>query len=340
MSTNSRDYSKVEALEALFNNFESSLRGIQAMVVMDVVKKEPILSVASSEFEKSSLDSVLPTIKNQLDRLFQESQITVGPSSSISTGKSRLIFVKVKKGLVCLVIDANIGLDAVLPYAYLVSEKINSILDKVPVELTIPLINVLEEEGELSKGEKILAAFAKSQKYQFKHIVIGDEAVGKTTLIYRFAESKFKDDFLPTLGVSLTVNKIFLHNARVTLNTWDMGGQKHFRRVRASYYEGAHSCFIIFDLTNRQSFENILSWNEEKTRFAGNVITILLGNKADLVDKRVVSREEARAFAGKNGFSYMETSVLSGAQIHEAFALISYKLVALEAKLKEEESKQ
>ncbi len=102
MSTNSRDYNKVEAIEVLFRNFEGSLRGIRALVVMDVDRKEPIASFACNELEKSALDSVLPTIKSALDRLFQESQISVGPSSSISTGKSRLIFVKVKEGLVCL----------------------------------------------------------------------------------------------------------------------------------------------------------------------------------------------------------------------------------------------
>jgi small GTP-binding protein len=335
-----RDYTKEEALKVLFDNFENALKGIRALVVMDVIKKDPIVSFASSEFEKSALDSVIPAVRDALDRLFHESQISVGPSSSISTGKNQLIFVKVKKGLVCLVVDTHISLDAVLPYVYLLSEKISSILDKIPVDLAIPLINIPDEEGELTKGEKILAAFEKSVKYQFKHVVIGDEAVGKTTLIYRFSESKFKDDFMPTIGVSLTVNKIFLHNAKVTLNTWDMGGQKHFRRVRANYYEGAQSCFIIFDLTNRQSFENVLSWNEEKKRFAGNIITILLGNKADLVDKRVVSREEALDLARKSNFSYMETSALTGGQIHEAFALVSYKLIEQEVKLEEKQSTQ
>lgn len=334
MSTNSQDYTKIEALEILFDNFKKSLKGIRALVILDGEKKKPFASFASSKLEKSTLDAVLPTIMGALDRLFEESRISVGPSSTISTEKNRLIFIGVKKGVMCLVIDPSAGLDAILPYAYLISEKISNILDKVPVELTIPLINVPGEKDELTKGEKILEFFEKTNTYQFKHIVIGDESVGKTTLIYRFSANKFKEDFLPTIGVSLSMNHVFLHNAKVTLNIWDMGGQKHFRRVRENYYEGAHSCFIVFDLTRRSSFENVLNWNKEKLRFAGDVNTILLGNKSDLVDKRVVSRQEALEFAKKNDFSYLETSAKTGGQVHEAFALASYKLIENEGNKK------
>nr|MDO8111032.1 Rab family GTPase [Candidatus Sigynarchaeota archaeon] len=128
--------------------------------------------------------------------------------------------------------------------------------------------------------------------------------------------------------------------AKVNMSIWDFGGQQYFRRVRLSYYAGSQAAFIVFDLTNKESFENVLKWNEEKKKFAGDIQTILLGNKNDLVAKRVVTEQEVNEFANKNGFTYFETSALTGSNVADAFNLLAYKLVDQEAKKVEDKELQ
>ena len=111
---------------------------------------------------------------------------------------------------------------------------------------------------------------------------------------------------------------------------WDFGGQEYLRRVRQNYYYGAKACFLVFDLTNHKSFKDLAVWEKEKDELTNSVTTIILGNKADLVDKRVVTREEVLEFANSRGYSYLETSALTGSNVNDAFNLIAYKVIESE----------
>ncbi|MHA1371603.1 MAG: Rab family GTPase, partial [Promethearchaeota archaeon] len=123
-----------------------------------------------------------------------------------------------------------------------------------------------------------------------------------------------------------------LTRAKLSLNIWDLGGQESFADVRTHYYQGAKACFLVFDLTDKNSFKNIKIWNEEKKKHVGDIITILLGNKNDLADKRVVSNEEIIKMINELNVSFFETSALTGANVQDAFNLIAYKLLEREAK--------
>ncbi|MHA1680904.1 MAG: Rab family GTPase [Promethearchaeota archaeon] len=339
MIDSSSNHSRQESLTTLFRNFTNALPETTALLVIDVEKEETLASYLSEGEQEESLVVATTSIRRIMDRLTKELITGSGPVSFFDTDQNRLIFIKIKSIIFSVVLKLDGSLDNTLPYAYLTAEKVSSIIEGRPVELSIPLIKIITDEEEQKSIRNHFFELRSSEgSFTFKLICVGDQNVGKTSLILRHAENKFKENYLPTLGVSITSSSVDLPLRKATVNfsTWDFGGQSYFRRVRLSYYAGAQASFIIFDLTNRKSFENVLKWNVEKKKLSGNIITILLGNKNDLVDKRVVTQEEALQFANEHGFSYFETSALTGANVEDAFNLLAYKLVDIEAKKVEE----
>ncbi|MBD3185521.1 GTP-binding protein [Candidatus Bathyarchaeota archaeon] len=335
MIHSSDECSKDEAMKVLFENFTDTLDDTSAILVMDA-EKETILASHLSEGEsEESLKIASTSIKRILDRLTKELITGSGPVSFFDTDKNRLMFIKIKDMILSIVLKLDGSLDKTLPYAYLTAEKVGNIMEGRPVELDIPLIKIItDEEEQRSIRNHFFELRSSKGVFTFKLIIIGEQNVGKTSLILRHAEDKFKENYLPTLGVSITTSSVELPLRRATVNfsTWDFGGQSYFRRVRLSYYAGAQACLIVFDLTNRESFESVMKWHEEKKKLSGDIITILLGNKSDLVGERVITLDEAHDLAKQLGCSYFETSALTGANVGDVFNLLAYKLVDIEAK--------
>lgn len=335
MIDSSERYSVEEAVKILFQNFVKSVPDTQAIIALDADRDATIASCLSEGESEDSFKTVSSSIRQILDRLTRELVTGSGPVSFFDTDQNRLIFIKIKNVILSIALKLDGSVDSALPYAYLTAEKVGNIVEGRPVELNIPLIKIITDEDEQRMVREHFYELRSSEgNFQFKVVVVGDENVGKSSLILRHAENKFKENYLPTLGVSITTNSfdLPLRKAKVVFSTWDFGGQAYFRRVRLSYYAGAQACFIVFDLTNRKSFDNVLSWQEERSKLAGNVITILLGNKNDLVSSRAVTQQEAIEFANEHGFTYFETSALTGANVQDAFNLLAYKLVDMEAR--------
>jgi small GTP-binding protein len=340
----SKNHSIEESIKILFTNFVRSVTDTQAIVAIDTEKDATIASQVQEGDSDSSLKAVSGSIRNVLDRLTKELITSSGPVSFFDTDQSRLIFIKVKNVVLSVALKPDGSVDAALPYAYLTAEKVHNIMEGRDVELDIPLIKVItDEEEQKMLRDHFFELRSSSGNFSFKIIVIGDQNVGKTSLILRHAENKFKENYLPTLGVSITTNSIDLplRKAKVNFSIWDFGGQQYFRRVRLSYYAGCQACFIVFDITNKDSFDNIMKWDEERKRFAGGDIpTILLANKSDLAAKRVVPEKDIVEFANAHGFTYFETSALTGSNVPDAFNLLAYKLVDHEAKKVEDKELQ
>lgn len=164
--------------------------------------------------------------------------------------------------------------------------------------------------------------------YVMKICALGSGNVGKTSLIRRYTEGKFSHNYLPTLGVDITTKRIIVNHHQVKLILADTGGQEFFGKIRANYYIGALGCILVFTLNDRKSFNAVPSWMEEFRKIAKGAISIVLvGNKKDLVDERVVSREEAKVFAESKGMTYYETSaLLGGKEIEKMFSTIASEI--------------
>lgn len=158
--------------------------------------------------------------------------------------------------------------------------------------------------------------------YSLKVVVVGDSGVGKTCLLIRFIRDLWDEDSQPTLGVEFMTKIVTTEKHRIQLQLWDTAGQELFRSVTRGYYRGSAGALLVFDLTNRDSFENINRWLQDVKDVArSDVVTLLIGNKSDLcdgADKRQVTKEEAEAFAKQHGMQYFETSAKTGEQIGDA----------------------
>lgn len=153
-----------------------------------------------------------------------------------------------------------------------------------------------------------------NEEYLLKLVAIGSGNVGKTSLIRRYAEGKFTRNYLPTLGVDITTKKIEVENKIVKLILVDTAGQEFFGKLRPNYYKGASGCLIMFALNDRKTFDEVPKWFIEFRKNVLNPAIVLAGNKTDLEEERVVTREEAEAIAGQEKVPYYETSALLGGE--------------------------
>ena len=152
--------------------------------------------------------------------------------------------------------------------------------------------------------------------YLFKCVIVGDGGAGKTAMVVRFSQGFFQESYKLTIGVEFAVKSIVLEDKSgrhvVKLQIWDTGGQDRFVYVRPLYYKGAMGCIVVFDLTNRESFDHIARWIAEVQKESGAIPMLLVGNKSDLKDNRVVSRNEAEKLAKDLNMLYIESSAKSG----------------------------
>jgi small GTP-binding protein len=163
--------------------------------------------------------------------------------------------------------------------------------------------------------------------YIFKVPVAGDGAVGKTSLIIRYTQGTFSDSYKMTIGTSFAVRTVDFGNLVVKLQIWDLAGQPHFGSVRPLFYQGSTGVMYVFSVTDRASFDHLAGWMIEVQKTAGPLTGILLGNKADLADQRVVSFEEAQGFAQANGLAYMETSAKLDLNVGDAFRFFATRII-------------
>lgn len=169
--------------------------------------------------------------------------------------------------------------------------------------------------------------------YTFKIIMAGDAAVGKTSLVRRYIHHTFKENYLITIGVQVSTTEIKIENATIKLIVWDVAGQKSFQTVLPLYFKGADASILVFDVTNRNTFNNVENWLKRIRETEPESVVILCGNKTDMSYARVVKREEAEKKAQELGvLDYIETSAKTGYGVQELF-LIAVKR-CLEKKLK------
>ena len=162
----------------------------------------------------------------------------------------------------------------------------------------------------------------------FKVLLLGNSDVGKSSLLLRYVDSVWSDTFVPTIGVDFKVKTIEIDGKKVKLQIWDTAGQERFRTVVSTYFRGAHGIFLIYDITNRDSFKNLENWLIEIEKNASeNVLKILIGNKNDLEDERDITPDEGKAFANRNGMQFIETSAKMNTNVNEAFETLGKLMI-------------
>jgi small GTP-binding protein len=157
-----------------------------------------------------------------------------------------------------------------------------------------------------------------------KVVLVGDSGVGKSNLMARYVKDTFSakaDDF--TIGVEFATKTSEADGRNVKLQIWDTAGQERFRTVSSAYYRGSKGVFVVYDITNKESFSNVSTWLEAlKQHLPEETPIFLLGNKCDLDHARAVKRETAEAFALENNMCYVETSAKDDINIGRAFDML------------------
>jgi len=163
--------------------------------------------------------------------------------------------------------------------------------------------------------------------FQFKLVLLGESAVGKSSLVLRFVKGQFLEYQESTIGAAFLTQTVCLNDTTVKFEIWDTAGQERYHSLAPMYYRGAQAAIIVYDITNHDSFERAKAWVKELQRQGNpNIVMAFAGNKVDLAQNRKVSVEEAQAFCDENGILYMETSAKTAANVNELFVAIAKRL--------------
>ena len=156
--------------------------------------------------------------------------------------------------------------------------------------------------------------------YLLKYIIIGDSAVGKSNILTQYVYEKFSEEFQSTLGVEFAAKNAVIDNKIYRIQIWDTAGTESFRSITRAYYKNSVCAFIVYDITKRETFENVQVWLDDiKNQCPQTVLLVLVGNKLDLENERQISYEEGESFAQKNNMYFFETSAKTGVNIENLF---------------------
>jgi len=339
-----------ELFKELFNRFLEINKDIEAVIVSD----HQGLVIAGEKRKDIDMEivSVLTSIINPIiERIRDEFAFREFGTASFDTEFYRLLFISLdERRTLSIVLNNMASVDKASPYAYLLAEKTVQILNAEEgdsIQMTIPHFEYETDASateERVKNQIYQMRLDQGGTYRFKFVIIGDHEVGKTSLVRRFVENRFSHDYRATIGLNILSHKIEFYGNNVVFSLFDIGAQSFFARFRQTYYLGAQAAFITFDLTKKESFDNIAKWYNELEKFIDQrkIPLIIIGNKTDLRDQRTVAYQDGVDLVSELSkninikASYIETSALTGENVEDAFTLIAYHYIS-QSKQEEEE---
>ena len=156
--------------------------------------------------------------------------------------------------------------------------------------------------------------------YLLKYIIIGDATVGKSNLLLRYYKDTFKYDYQITIGIEFGAKNVKIRNKTYRIQIWDTAGQENFKSITRAYYTNSACVLVAYDISSRDSFNNVNNWiNECKNLSSKSILLVLVGNKSDLEERRQVNFEEGQELADKNGMLFYETSAKIGTNVYTVF---------------------
>ena len=328
----------------LLGNFLERFTDVEAIIVSDLEG----LVIAGEKRKDIDVEivSVLTTLINPiLERIRNDFSFKKFGTAAFDTDEYRLLFVTIdEERILSMIFNSMASVEKVAPYTYFLAEKTAQILNASEgdsIQLAIP-----DFDNEAERHERLKASICQSElydygNYAFKFVIIGDHEVGKTSLIRQFVERKFTHDYRATIGLNILAHNFDFQGNEIGVQLWDIGAQQYFKRFRKIYYAGAEAAFIVFDLTRRESFEKVKSWYQEISKLIEekDIPIVIIGNKSDLTEQRLISTEEGEELAkslSENASSYIETSALTGNNVKDAFELIAYHYI-VKSKKKEKD---
>ena len=282
--------------------------------------------------EKKFVGAFSSLVEVILKKLTLDYDLGTFGAGTFDTDKYRFIFCESgSENVLVTILEPRAFVDDIFPYTYIAADKVTRIIDgDLPVSPVIPKIRRDTEIERLKQKLEYYQNTPHSPDYVYKLSLIGDGGVGKTSMAQRYVHGVFIADYKATIGTFISKKEWHFEklDTSVKFIIWDLAGQDQFQRLWPDYMTDTRAGIIMFDVTNKKSFENIKNWNEIITRVAHpNVILILVGNKVDLQDSREVSSEEGMELAKELKIYYMETSAKTNKNIDEVFEWVALQII-------------
>ena len=171
--------------------------------------------------------------------------------------------------------------------------------------------------------------YSKQYDDLFKLVIIGNSGVGKSCLLLRFADDTFTENFYSTIGVDFRFKCLEIGERKCKLQIWDTAGQERFKTVTSAYYRGADGIIIVFDQTDRESFDNVENWIEDISKYSTDEpVKIIFANKDDVkIEKKKVNNIDITELEKKTGLEVIKTSAKTGEKVNYAFEKLTQKLL-------------
>lgn len=345
---------KEQKLQKLLQNFVESQRDIEIAFLYSnqglIISKYAKFERKESQEEIEGIYGAISAIVDQLiKKIAAEYKIGNYGTGSFETAEHRIVYVETgAEAILLLVCDYQSNLNQLFPLAYLVAEKVAQILEESFDErfnsLEIPNLSfnenlninledhLIDDSKPLIEGVKEthhIKKIANTEKV-FKLIVLGSAAVGKTTLVNQFLKKEHYGDYRPTLGINIATQLYRVQgfkDERIRFLIFDLAGQEFFKRVRHDYYKGANCCFVVYDVTRRDTFDEAINfWFKDARNELGDIPFVLIGNKIDLQEEREVSNQEGREIANDLRSSFIETSALQDINVQDTFRIVGIGL--------------
>ncbi|MFW9882190.1 MAG: GTP-binding protein [Candidatus Thorarchaeota archaeon] len=321
-------------LEALLKWYRQEIG--KDLIAAIIVNREGLVMAAikgesETEVEEDVIGGVSALVEPVLTRITEEFSSGAFGTGTFDTEEHRIIFCEAgSEAIFVTVLDSIAMVDPIFPYAYLAAEKISRIFDGRTVSPVIPKL-VLDQNVQkiVRKVNKLQKIKIKSGEYAYKLILGGEGGVGKTSMVHRFVEDSFQTDYKSTIGTSIMKKECDFEGleSKVRFVLWDLAGQAQFKRVRHSYLSNSEAGILVYDVTRKDTFDSTENWFNEIKDISPAVSLILVGNKIDLKEERVVSPEEGEELAKKLNLSYIETSAKTGENINDAFKMLALQII-------------
>ena len=164
----------------------------------------------------------------------------------------------------------------------------------------------------------------KNYDYLIKILILGDSGTGKSAILLRYMDDEFNTSYITTIGIDFKVRTVTIKGKRVRVQVWDTAGQERFRTITQAYYIGCHGILIVYDCTDRDSFEHVQQWIRDLNNRTDDVGVnrMIIGNKVDLINQKVIDKTEGEKMSAEYNMKYFETSAKTGEKIEEVFTTI------------------
>ncbi|MFX0020724.1 MAG: GTP-binding protein [Candidatus Hermodarchaeota archaeon] len=316
-----------ELLKELLKNYFNEVDGLLGVAICD--RNGFIIASESKEENEEESDAIIGALSAMLDTYIDRIKVEFGKTDSFfnitETGDKMFVFCSMgPNSILSTVADKNATEIELKVYSEHLASKIELIL--TGNQFVSPKIPEIIKALSKSRGGRLPDLVG---EYSNKIILNGDFSVGKTSLIRRFVENRFEEDYISTIGVQLSKKTVLLsEKTKINFIIWDIGGQRQFDLNRVKFYNGANAAFIVIDRTRRNNLKSVEKWyNDLQKSVKRNIPVVIVGNKSDLKDEIVISEEEIKEMAKQFGFHYIMTSALTGENVNDAFLYIAYRVV-------------